>query len=250
MPRAESLAEPGSGCATIAADEVIRSVRQAADPYARLSSSAQRASCGESKTRLRQRLLASQIRAATRCLIGQGGVNEVTLRRIARQCDLSPQTIYNLVGTRDEVVAAAISEYHAATFSAAHNLTKHPHFLMALADVTWAQSVVSADFIRKLNACYFESSSPVRAAIRTQSTRLIQAELAATSPRLPLYGFKGERLAEAIFGSLALASFNWRTVHNDADLLRQCVLFDVGSLLIAVGGDESGAIRRWIPALN
>jgi AcrR family transcriptional regulator len=64
--------------------------------------------------RLKQRERRALILASTRKLIGERGCTEITVREIAQQSGLSPQTLYNLVGPRDQAIADALIEYSAS----------------------------------------------------------------------------------------------------------------------------------------
>ena len=62
-------------------------------------------------TRVNQRLRRAEIRAVTRRLLAETGVNGVTVRGIAKESGFALQTVYNLVGPRDQAIMEAISEY-------------------------------------------------------------------------------------------------------------------------------------------
>lgn len=182
-------------------------------------------------------------------MIGEEGVDAVTLRRVASICELSPQTVYNLMGPRDEVIKSAIDEYHTATFSAAHKLTTYPHYLLALTDIVWAQAVHSAGFIKSVNACYFGSSF-MREITWMQSIRLIRAEIDQSGTASSHLKLESDQVAQAIFGALAVCAFNWHSIHNNPNQFRRSAQFEVSSILLGMGVDAAGDIRKWTVELD
>ena len=229
--------------------EVLRCVKELADPYADFSTLFAPPAHAVHKVGLRHHRTASAIRASTRRLIGEEGVDAVSLRRVAAICGLSPQTVYNLVGPRDEVIKSAIDEYHTATFSAAHSLTTYPHYLLALTDIVWAQAVHSASFIKSVNACYFGSSF-VREITWIQSIRLIRSEIGQTNVGGGAGTPESDQIAQAIFGALAVCAFNWHSIHKNAAQFRRCAQFEIGSILLGMGVDAKGDIRKWTAELE
>jgi AcrR family transcriptional regulator len=61
--------------------------------------------------RQHQRQRRSQILATLRRLLVEDGLEGITVRRLAEQSGCAVQTIYNLVGPREEAIVDAISEY-------------------------------------------------------------------------------------------------------------------------------------------
>lgn len=81
------------------------------DPYQPLPLGAGKAQSIQGGARHNQRARRARILAATRRLLGERGCEEVTVREIARTAGYALQTVYNLVGPRDQVITDAISEY-------------------------------------------------------------------------------------------------------------------------------------------
>ena len=228
---------------------VLKCAKELADPYADFSALFAPPAHAVHKVGLRHHKTTSAIRASTRRLIGEDGMDAVTLRRVASICGLSPQTVYNLVGPRDEVIKSAIDEYHVATFTAARTLTTYPHYLLALTDIVWAQAVHCAGFIKSVNACYFGSSF-VRQITWMQGVRLIRSEIDLGSPSPAHCSLQSDQLAQAIFSALAVCAFNWHSIHNSPSQFRRCAQFEVSSILLGMGGDETGKIRQWAAGVD
>jgi AcrR family transcriptional regulator len=81
----------------------------------------------------------SLILAAARQLVTEEGYDQVCIRRLAARSGVTPPTIYNLIGGRDEVLRAALKEaFHAkASFAAVRARTEDINPLLAYADTLW-----------------------------------------------------------------------------------------------------------------
>jgi hypothetical protein len=79
------------------------------DPYQPLPVGAGKEQQTKGGTRHNQTARRARILAATRRLLGERGCEEVTVREIARTAGFALQTVYNLVGPRDQVITEAIS---------------------------------------------------------------------------------------------------------------------------------------------
>ncbi len=105
--------------------------------------------------RQNQRIRRSQILATIRSLLTEHGFQGVTVRRIAESSGHAVQTIYNLVGPRDEAIVEAISEY---TRYVGRTATPQPEDPYAVVEVIerWLQSIAAApEFCRQVSLIFF-----------------------------------------------------------------------------------------------
>jgi len=108
---------------------------QIIDPYEPLAVNAGKIQAGVN--RLNQRERRARILASTRKLIGERGSGDITVREIALISDVSPQTLYNLVGPRDQAIVDALNEYSVAIGRiAAHtsSLSEHTDVWISVAE--------------------------------------------------------------------------------------------------------------------
>ncbi|RYG24859.1 MAG: TetR/AcrR family transcriptional regulator, partial [Burkholderiales bacterium] len=76
----------------------------------------------------------AQILAAIRRLLVQFEFDDVTVRRIAEASGYSVQTLYNLVGPRDQAISEAISQYLGMVGQSAIERAEDPFALITFVD--------------------------------------------------------------------------------------------------------------------
>ncbi|PEQ12787.1 hypothetical protein B2G71_10865 [Novosphingobium sp. PC22D] len=112
-------------------------------------------------TRRNQRLRRAQILATIRRLLVENGFEAVTVRRIAEASGHAVQTIYNLVGPRDEAIVQAISEYTRYVGRTASPRADDSHAVIEIID-RWLQSVeASPEFCRQVSQIFFSRSRAI-----------------------------------------------------------------------------------------
>jgi AcrR family transcriptional regulator len=121
---------------------------------------------GRTTTRRNQRLRKAQILATIRRLLVEHGFEGVTMRRIAEASGHAVQTVYNLVGPRDEAIVAAVSEYTRYVGRTASPRPEDPQAVMEIID-RWLQSVEAApEFCRQVSLIYFTRARGIFYAFR------------------------------------------------------------------------------------
>jgi AcrR family transcriptional regulator len=115
----------------------------------------------ESAAREQQRQRRSHILAAVRRLLTEVGCEKVTVRDIADESGYAVQTIYNLVGPRDQAISEAISEYSIFVGRTAGQALTTPDALHAIVD-RWLHAIsVSPEFCRQTSLIYFSDSRSI-----------------------------------------------------------------------------------------
>ncbi len=128
--------------------------------------------------RRNQRLRRAQILATIRRLLVEQGVEGVTVRGIAQASGHAVQTIYNLVGPRDQAIAEAISEY---TRYVGHTALPDPGDPEAVVDIIgrWLQSIEAApEFCRQVCLIFFTPSRGIFYHFRDKQLKAMQGLLA------------------------------------------------------------------------
>jgi AcrR family transcriptional regulator len=121
---------------------------------------------GRTTTRRNQRMRKAQILATIRRLLVEHGFDGVTMRRIAEASGHAVQTVYNLVGPRDEAIVAAVSEYTRYVGRTASPRPEDPQAVMEIID-RWLQSVEAApEFCRQVSLIYFTRARGIFYAFR------------------------------------------------------------------------------------
>jgi AcrR family transcriptional regulator len=105
-----------------------------------------------------QRMRRAHVLAAIRRLVTKVGCEEVTVRGIAEASGYAVQTIYNLVGPRDEAISDAISEYSIFVGRAASRAPEDPSTILAIVN-GWLEAIsLTPEFVRQSNLVFFTSS--------------------------------------------------------------------------------------------
>ena len=129
-------------------------------------------------SRRNQRLRRAQILATIRRLLTEDGLDGVTVRGIAQASGHAVQTIYNLVGPRDQAIVEAISEY---TRYVGHTALPDPGDPNAVVDIIgrWLQSIEAApDFCRQVCLIFFSPSRAIFYHFRDKQLKAMQGLLA------------------------------------------------------------------------
>lgn len=149
------------------------------DPKLPVISSARRdATARRSVTRHNQRQRRSLILAAIRQLLIEEGYKGVTVRRIAELSGFVVQTIYNLVGPRDQAIVEAIVDYTSHIALQAPVAFDDPAAVIRI--IEWqAQSVMLApEFTRQVCLIYFGEGRNIFYQYRERQVRNVQSLLA------------------------------------------------------------------------
>ncbi len=191
------------------------------DPFRPIPPGADKAQAAQAGARVNQRLRRAEIRAVTRRLLAEEGVEGVTMRRIARESGFALQTIYNLVGPRDQAITDAISEYSLHVGRVA-STGATPPTLGKVVDMWIAGAEACPEFARQCHRIYFTPSRAIYCRFRDIQIRgmakfLRNQEAAGamyfhTSPR---------RLAEQLVFYAAALWLDWADQDYPLAVLRE-----------------------------
>jgi hypothetical protein len=190
------------------------------DPFKPLPLGAGRSSQGQPSTRVKQRVRRAEIRAVTRRLLAERGVERVTVRAIARESGFALQTIYNLVGPRPQAITDAISEYslyvgRVASSKSVPSLSKVVN--------TWVVAAEACpDFARQCHLIYFTPSRKIYYKFRDIQIRGMTKFLRNQEESGNMFFHSTARsLAEQIVFYASSLWVDWADSDRPLELLRQ-----------------------------
>jgi AcrR family transcriptional regulator len=155
------------------------------------------ASNSGSRRWLAQRERQSVILAASRRQIEEGGYDGVCLKQVAKLCGLPKQTIYNIVGSRDEMISQASAEW--VEWLALSTLSKSPESaLFAVLWNFWLSAAAFPEYTAQSARAACAPFSPLNQAFRRASTSIVKSLLADLAHR------------GAVCPSLDLSRFSWQ----------------------------------------
>lgn len=196
----------------------------------------------------RQKQRRASILCQTRTLIGREGYPNFNIRRLADHCSLSSQTIYNLVGDRDEVISAATCQHLDALLKSAARLEDYPCFIAALADASWYHAIRNPGYAKTVIHTHIRSRSQAADKMQTvMRTALRQVLEDMTRQSRLRQGTNIELLAERIHSLIVFTGFSWAEGGCDDAGLRQQLGTGTGLLLLGAMtklGRES--VERWV----
>lgn len=135
---------------------------------------------------LSQRAKRSQILAATRMCMAENGFNGVQLRPIARQCGLSVQTIYNIVGGRSQVLRDSSEDWVvilAADAREEHAEDPDTPLIFRIVEKFWASPLCWPNYVAHAVETSAAGPEPLNEVYVGSSTRILHEELAALRER-------------------------------------------------------------------
>ncbi|MDE2404966.1 MAG: TetR/AcrR family transcriptional regulator [Sphingomonadales bacterium] len=123
------------------------------------------------RARPNQRQRRAHILATIRLMLVEGGCDAVTMRGIAERSGHAVQTVYNLVGPREQALVEAISDYtRYVGRTAAHDLAD-PDAVVTIID-QWVESIAARpEFCRQVSLIFFGPSRGVFYAIRDRQLK-------------------------------------------------------------------------------
>ncbi len=195
--------------------------------------------------RRRERIL-----EAAREIISERGFEGLTMRQLAVASDVTVPTVYNLVGSKEQVLFAAVEEQTARFVSAIESSRGRSPAAGALAVVEACvrELLRRPRYYRSLLMLMFtsESASEVRhevnGALRSQFARAV-ADLHAAGALEPWVD--REALARRLAALLSIGSLQWASGAISGEALRASALYDISVFLLgACRGGSRRALQR------
>ena len=162
----------------------------------------------------------ARILTAATALMTDDGPDGLSMRRLAESADVSVNTIYNLIGPRDAVVAALVDQVIESIASAVDQKTGDGPLERCLAIVAHATEVVveNQDLTRPLAREIFGHSGPGSALAHTWGAETLGSAIAAAIDAGVLENrVSPTTLAETVYAVWANSALSWAHGVIDAD---------------------------------
>lgn len=199
-------------------------------------------------SRRNQRLRRAQILATIRRLLIAQGLDGVTVRGIAQASGHAVQTIYNLVGPRDQAIVEAISEY---TRHVGHTALPDPGDPDAVVEIIgrWLQSIEAApEFCRQVCLIYFTPSRGIFYHFRDKQLKAMQGLLARQQKCGILRADAGiAELADQLVTFAAASCVEWSDRPFPLEQLHRRIRSGFGNLLDGARSPAGGGGAGWGP---
>jgi AcrR family transcriptional regulator len=141
------------------------------DPFAPIARRPGRLAQAAECTGHGQRARRATILATIRTLLTESGCESVTVRRISQVSGFAVQTIYNLVGPRDQAITEAISEYSLFVGRTARPRADDPSAVFGIVN-RWVDAIhAQPDFCRQANLIFFTESRGIYYTFRDRQLR-------------------------------------------------------------------------------
>lgn len=195
-------------------------------------------------SRQNQRHRRSMILATIRRLLEEDGYDGVTVRRVAEQSGHAVQTIYNLVGPRDQAIVEAIGEYTRYVGRSAMPDPEDPDAVVEIID-RWVQSIQSApEFCRQVSLIFFTPSRHIFYSFRDRELKGMQGLLARQQKCGILRPEANVRdLAEQLVLFASALCVEWSDRPFPVDQLHRRLCSGYANLLAGAIGPAGGRLR-------
>ncbi|MET0547493.1 MAG: TetR/AcrR family transcriptional regulator [Caulobacterales bacterium] len=203
---------------------------------------------------MKQRRLRSNILATARTEMATGGFEAVQLRAIARSCQISVQTIYNLVGDRPQVVRLASEEWVTAMDKAARRRTEGTDVshLLALLGVFWASPLHCTNYVTNAASVSRTRADPLNRIFRTSAIKIVHDALKHIAEKGDLREqIDTFSLARQLTSAIQIAVYDWTVDKFDIGLYWRD--FENGPalmLLAAVKGEETARVQNGLQLIR
>ncbi len=181
----------------------------------------------------------ARIVAAAQAIIGERGYMAITMRDLARVSRVTVPTIYNLIGSKDEVVIAAVADRTERYVERLAPSARRPpaERVLAIIDSVVEEFLSAPLYYRAMLGMIY--ASPAAASLRARTSREVQQpleraleELAATGE---LAAWADPRaLANQIEALAQVASLRWSTGAISDDEMRVMSRYATALLLLGV----------------
>jgi AcrR family transcriptional regulator len=190
----------------------------------------------------------AQILAATRELFATEEFERVTIKNIANTSNLSVPTIYNLIGTRQEVLIDAMNDYTIALGKIAGDENFYPHFVVGLADLYGQLAEAYPNFIKSTTVRYFSKDEELFHPWHDCGVRMIATSLRQSrGAGMTRAGIDIETLARRCSGIISTTVYEWAMGCIDtADLRIELISAATDPLMRAFKPAAAAALDEWI----
>jgi len=194
----------------------------------------------------------AKILAHARRMIAEKGYDGVAIRTLAERSGVTPPTIYNLVGGRDEVMQSAVFELLQAKIDYAYRLAevRNINGIFAYGEILWQFLVRDPAYSRQLIYECFNSDRHQKLLhdLNECNEGALVAWLEALRDKGKIRStFRREMVVEVVLRHLSMAVLSWAENHHQVDMLRTDILSGIILILSAFVDDkETVKMQRWL----
>lgn len=196
---------------------------------------------------VRQRAARAAILGATRRIVAESGLDGVHMAQVARRSNVSVQTVYNLVGSRAEMLDRAACEWVEALAANAVRAAeaRSLNTVFTMIELFWAGAVCQRDYAASVIRTR-ETLDPLEPAFIATTRRVIERELKGLSSQGALVrwadtGLLAEALARASHDGVR----EWLRRPYDAGRFRETLVNRCGlPMRGALAGGEIDKLER------
>lgn len=167
------------------------------------------------KLRMRQKERRSFILSEARTMIAECGTKGFNVRALAVKCEMSAQTVYNIVGGREDITRQAIEEHFEAVIRYAESRGELIEFFKIMAGVFFYWSRECPEYLRSLTMEYFRIIDPTFSTIHGSVIGAISKKLNSSPLCGGLLHSEVEEIACSIHAQMAFAAFEWSNFRFD-----------------------------------
>jgi AcrR family transcriptional regulator len=200
-------------------------------------------------SRRNQRLRRAHILATIRELLGGGGYENVTMRKIADVSGHAVQTIYNLVGPRDHAIVEAVCEYTRFVGRTANINREDPNAVVEIVD-RWLQSIAAnPDFCRQVSLISLTEARHIFYTFRDRQLKAMHNLLVSQQRRGVLRADTDAReLAELLVLLASALCIEWSDRRYSLETLQRRLYSGCSKLLadaVAPGLERNSVATGW-----
>ena len=193
----------------------------------------------------------ARIVAAAQEIIGERGYAALTMRDLARASRVTVPTIYNLIGSKEEVLVAAVADrtqHYVARLTASVALPPCERVL-AIVDAVSDEFLDVPNYYRAMLGLIY--ASPAAASLRVRTSREVQQPLARALEELAAAGELAEwaspqALANQIESLAQVASLRWATGGISDEEMRVSSTYATALLLLGVCSGHARALLEQV----
>ena len=180
------------------------------------------------------------------------GYEGVQMQAIAAQCNISAQTIYNLVGAKAEVMEHAAADWvegiRAAAVSRAPHADVNAVFLMI--EMFWDSALMHAEWVRIASQSSAAPGDPLTRAFYRAATSALTSEIRGLNRRGALREDADvDSLARQLTATAHITIGNWCAEPTDVLAYRRDLVSGPGAMLRAwLRGSELAMLERYLAA--
>jgi AcrR family transcriptional regulator len=190
----------------------------------------------------------ARILAAARKLLAQEGSERLTVKDLASEVELSVPTIYNLIGTRQDVLIQAMNDHTIAMCKMAKDTAVYPHFVLGLADMYAVLAERYPEFMRAITLAYFSGKAELFNPWHDCGVRLIVESLVDTQKAGLLRSeFNPEKVGRRCSAAISTSLYEWTIGAISNNELRDELLSSTAfSLMRALSLQAAAELEDWL----